>query len=223
MKKFITISILSFFLLTLVSVVVSEAAATASFNVSMGVGSTNKTEVTKLQNFLINQGLLKATPNGNFGPQTKKAVYAFQVNQNIKNPNGYVGPMTHAAINKIVESGATVAMNPSTVSIKSITSTGNNLGASALMSNSKTIRWETSNYPSNIGVNINLLKKTSDTPVTFSLIKTIVKDTVNDGEEKWIPKTEEINNNTYVEVTCSSSYQFTQGCTLVNTSPLKVQ
>ena len=55
----------------------SVSAQTGSFNVTLQYGSTNKTEVFKLQQFLYDNGYLKVSPTGNFLSLTQKAVADF--------------------------------------------------------------------------------------------------------------------------------------------------
>jgi hypothetical protein len=57
-------------------------------------------EVTELQNLLAAQGVFTATPNGNYGPQTKAAVMKFQAAHGISQL-GVVGPSTRSALNQI--------------------------------------------------------------------------------------------------------------------------
>jgi peptidoglycan hydrolase-like protein with peptidoglycan-binding domain len=57
-------------------------------------------EVSDLQYFLQDQGLLTAEPNGIFGPSTLRAVKYFQ-KKNGFITSGYVGPMTRAKIKEI--------------------------------------------------------------------------------------------------------------------------
>ena len=65
----------------------------------------NSVEVSKLQDFLIAQGLLTGPSNGYFGNQTLKAVYDFQIKNGIIGGDGTkVGPKTQAIINKIINS-----------------------------------------------------------------------------------------------------------------------
>lgn len=93
--------------------------------------------------------------------------------------------------------------------------------ASAVLSNAKTITWQTNNYPAGAKVNINLLRQISDSPRKFVVVRTIVTDTPNDGQETLIPKAGENSNDLYIEVTCSSTYQFKSGCK-VSSEVLKV-
>lgn len=61
---------------------------------------TSGADVKSLQLFLVKLGLLTATPNGTFGPQTLKAVKKFQSLHGIS-PTGYVGILTRAMIKSI--------------------------------------------------------------------------------------------------------------------------
>ena len=225
MKKIIVASILSFLFVALVSLPFGASAQAQTFNVSLGAGSSDHTEVIKLQQFLVSQGLLTIAPNGNYGPATQKAVLAFQTKQSIKSPNGYFGAMTRAAANKLNSAPSTVAVasNPAAVGIKSITNTSGNLAASALLagSRSKVITWNASGYPTGSGVDINLLKRTSESPIAYELVRKIYHDTPNDGKETWTPQTGEVTANSYIEVTCSSTYKYVSECKVVN-APLKV-
>ena len=65
---------------------------------TLQVGSENN-EVYVLQQILANEGFLDATPNGYFGRQTKYALQAFQVSNNIS-PTGVVGYQTREALNE---------------------------------------------------------------------------------------------------------------------------
>lgn len=58
-------------------------------------------DVLKLQTFLVKQGLLDEVVSGYFGPATKKAVIAFQEQNNISPASGYVGKATRAKIKEI--------------------------------------------------------------------------------------------------------------------------
>lgn len=104
---------------------------------------------------------------------------------------------------------APVVATVTSISIANVTSP-----ASAVLAGAKNITWQTSNYPSGVGVNINLLKKVSDSPREFVNVRTIAKDTPNDGQESWTPKTGETGDDLYIEITCSSTYQFNAGCKL---------
>ena len=76
----------------------------------------------------------------------------------------------------------------------------------------QTIRWTSSDYPAGVGVNINLLRQVSTDPSKFEFVKTIKKDTPNDGEEVWTPSASDTGNNLVIQVSCSSSFVFPEGC-----------
>ena len=78
----------------------------------------------------------------------------------------------------------------------------------------QTIRWTSSNYPAGKGVNINLLRQISSNPSKFEFVKTIKKDTSNDGQEVWTPSLGDTGDNLVIQVSCSSSTVFTDGCSL---------
>lgn len=70
----------------------------AVFTKNLALGSSGE-EVLNLQKLLVSLGLLKATPNGYYGPQTRLAVIAYQKQRNISQ-TGTVGPLTRAKLNE---------------------------------------------------------------------------------------------------------------------------
>ncbi len=70
---------------------------------NLQVGSQNS-QVYTLQQILASLGFLDATPNGYFGLQTKYAVQAFQMNNDIR-ATGTVGPATRNALNEVACGG----------------------------------------------------------------------------------------------------------------------
>jgi len=76
------------------------ASAQVVFTQDLGLGS-NGTEVTKLQERLLSEGLLASdvTATGYFGLLTEGAVKKFQELYSI-DTTGYVGPLTRAALNQ---------------------------------------------------------------------------------------------------------------------------
>lgn len=201
---------------------VAGAQSTPTFNVSLGSGSTQKEEVLKLQNFLHSLGYLKVQPTGIYLSLTAKAVADFQSAQGITPASGYFGPLTRAVANKILAGGtpsAAPSAPKSEIKIESIT---DELGtAAAVLSKGKTVKWKTTNYPTGAGVNINLLRKVSDSPLSFSLVRVISTSTADDGTETWIPQTGENTNDLFIEITCSSTFKFASGCQF-STGPVKI-
>jgi hypothetical protein len=62
------------------------------------------------------------------------------------------------------------------------------------------------------------LKKVSDSPISYTFVRKIATNTVNDGNEIWTPKAGETSKDLYIEVTCSSTGSIA-GCK-VSGSPL---
>lgn len=215
MKKIIIVSILS--LLLFIGLSLKVSAQTPQFNVSLNVGSKNTEEVIKLQDFLISNGFLNTEIKGNYLSLTKKAVVSFQKSQGIIQ-TGYFGPLTRAAANTFAVVQTSI---PATVSVKSVSNTRNNLTAALILSNTKLITWQSSGYPTDVGIDINLIRKVSDSPISYSLVRTIAKDTQNDGQENWTPQSNENGDNLYIEVVCSSTHSFKGGCQFSG-SPIKV-
>ena len=83
---------------------------------------------------------------------------------------------------------------------------------------SQTIRWTSSDYPAGVGVNINLLRQVSNNPSKFEFVKAIKKETPNDGQEVWTPVVGDNGNNLVIQVSCSSSFVFPEGCSSSNGS-----
>ena len=82
----------------------------------------------------------------------------------------------------------------------------------------QTIKWASSDYPVKAGVNINLLRQVSSNPNRFDFVKIIKKDAKNDGEEIWIPAIGDSGNNLVIQVSCSQSFVFPEGCSSANVS-----
>jgi len=74
------------------------------------------------------------------------------------------------------------------------------------------ITWETKNFPEGAFVNINLIKKVSDTPKSYEMVRQIGQYLVNDGEESWKPAKSDQGENLFIEVTCAGSGRFKEGC-----------
>ena len=92
-----------------------------------------------------------------------------------------------------------------------MTSRSNSAGV--ILALAHTIAWETGNYPSGVGVDINLLRMVSDSPATYVLSQKIAANTPNTGSYSWSSALGETGKNFYVEVTCASGgYEFSEGC-----------
>lgn len=75
--------------------------------------------------------------------------------------------------------------------------------ASAASNNARLIAWRSSGYPAGLGVNVNLLRRTSADPQQFVLVRAIAAGTENDGELLWIPEAGESGSDLFIEVTCA--------------------
>ena len=108
-----------------------------------------------------------------------------------------------------------------TTSVVDADASQNGVTAAAILAGAKTVNWQTSNYPSGVGVNINLVRKVSDSPKTFELVRVLSADTTNDGQETWVPQKGEKTDDLYIQVTCSTTYgEFNAGCSLAS-EPVK--
>lgn len=108
MKKIILVS-----LLALVSLLIIPLVANASLNTNLYYGLQKNSDVTQLQEFLIDKGFLPGSSTGNFFSLTLKAVKAYQASQNI-NQTGYVGTLTRTAINNELASNLSASNQEAT-------------------------------------------------------------------------------------------------------------
>ncbi len=191
-----------------------------TFNVSLGYNSKQRDEVLKLQNFLFDLGYLKVKPTGLYLSLTQKAVSDFQRAEGVVPASGYFGPLTRRAANdRVLSLGNN--FSEAEVAIYDVQTSSSNNTASVILSRSKTVTWRTSNYPTDAGVNINLIRKNSTYPQSFSFVRAIAKNSINDGVEVWMPLDGEDTGDLYIEVTCSDTYKYPSGCHLLG-APVKV-
>lgn len=105
-----TIKILGIALLCIFS---STYFTFASIDKNLKYGQRDN-EVTELQQFLIDKGLLKTTPSNFFGILTLKAIKNYQASLGIS-PTGFVGALTREKINKELETVVTNYVKPEKV------------------------------------------------------------------------------------------------------------
>ncbi|MEK7646733.1 MAG: hypothetical protein AAB381_03525 [Patescibacteria group bacterium] len=68
------------------------------------------------------------------------------------------------------------------------------------------IGWTSDKYtPATIAVNI--IRKVSDNPARYELVRTVTSATENDGSAVWVPAKADVGANTFVEVGCTVSAQ----------------
>ena len=166
-------------------------AENISFNTSLSYGMKNNADVVRLQQYLTAQGFYSGPVTGNYLTLTRSAVQKFQSANGLPS-TGYFGPLSRAKVN----SGANVAtftlMTPAS-------------GALLQENVPVVIRWESQNYSSQSPVNIVLMKKVSDNPNTYELVKTIVANTPNDGGEIWVPTKNEVGSAFKIQIGCGST------------------
>jgi peptidoglycan hydrolase-like protein with peptidoglycan-binding domain len=92
MKKVTILGVISMLMLGLVS------TSFASIDKNLKYGQRDL-EVTELQEFLIDKGLLKTTPSNFFGLLTLKAVKAYQTSVGVSS-TGFVGALTRKKLTK---------------------------------------------------------------------------------------------------------------------------
>lgn len=96
-----------------------------------------------------------------------------------------------------------VASTEATVAIKSV-ALADSLAAAGSRG-ARVITWETTGYPAGLGVNVNLIRKTSESPAAYELVRAIAVNEENDGQLIWTPQDGEEGSDLYIEITCSST------------------
>src|SRR3990167_6075773 len=84
-------------ILLLVGIFIIPTVSFASIDTNLKYGSRG-TEVTELQEFLIDKGFLTGQTTGNFFTLTRKAVISYQTSVGLPS-TGFVGPLTRTKIN----------------------------------------------------------------------------------------------------------------------------
>ena len=82
------------------------AASAADFESDLYFGLRNNPEVTKLQEFLRDQGIYSGPVTGGFFTLTRDAVKNFQKREGIEPSLGFFGPLTRARANQLLEQSA---------------------------------------------------------------------------------------------------------------------
>lgn len=68
----------------------------------------------------------------------------------------------------------------------------------------QTIRWTASNYSPET-VSIRLIRKVSDSPAQYEVVRTITENAKNDGKAVWVPASTDIGDNLYLEIGCANT------------------
>ena len=166
-----------------------SAFAAGHFNNYLGYGSSNS-DVKSLQQFLNAGGYFNGPETGNFLNMTESAVKAYQAAVGIPS-TGYVGPLTIAALNSAAASKASLAL---------VNAPSGTIDAGQ----TQTVTW-TSNGAAPATVNVNLIKKVSDNPARYVLVRTIAQNKSNNGSATWVPAATDTGSGLSVEVACTHS------------------
>jgi hypothetical protein len=68
------------------------------------------------------------------------------------------------------------------------------------------LKWQASKYPST-SVSLHLLKKVSNNPVSYELVRSISEKAPNSGTYKWTPTEKALGSGIIVEIACVNSNQ----------------
>lgn len=91
------------YLLVVIGLLLAVPVSAAEFETNLRYGARSP-EVTKLQEFLQDEGLYTGPLSGNFYSLTLKAVKTFQTREAISPASGYFGPLTRTRANAIIDS-----------------------------------------------------------------------------------------------------------------------
>ena len=84
--------------------------------------------------------------------------------------------------------------------------------ATVKTNSSQDILWSSENFPKDGLININLIKKTSDSPAEYTLVRALHTNIANTGTATWTPTRSEIGSDLMIEIGCSSSTEYPNGC-----------
>lgn len=164
------------------------AQAAPQFSHDLSRGMRNSAEVRSLQSFLKDKGYFSGEATGNYLNQTAAAVSAFQKANGIS-PTGTFGPLSRAAANGSAVSGPRAHMAFS-----------KHPHGSVEVGQTQTVAWTSdANAPSTVRVNI--IRKVSDNPARYELVRTVASKS-NNGTATWVPAKSDIGANVSVEIGC---------------------
>lgn len=78
------------------------------------------------------------------------------------------------------------------------------VAATFAVGQAQTVRWTSKNYSSPT-VTVNLIRKVSDNPSTYELVRTIAANTKNDGVATWVPLASDAGTALSLEIACAPS------------------
>jgi hypothetical protein len=79
-----------------------------------------------------------------------------------------------------------------------------NITSEIALGNTQNVTWN-SNDISSGRVTVNVIRKVSDNPATYSLVRTVAISTENDGSATWVPSNKDLGGNLYVEIGCTKT------------------
>ncbi len=79
-------------------------------------------------------------------------------------------------------------------------------GGTAEVGKLQGIAWTSRNYGSDT-IAVNIIRKISDNPSRYELVRTVSIATLNDGSAVWVPALTDVGSDIYVEVACAVSGQ----------------
>ena len=164
-----------------------SAFAAGQLNSYLHYGQSNS-DVKSLQQFLGQKGYFNGPQTGNFLNMTESAVKNYQTANDIPS-TGYVGPLTIASINSSSAPKSTLAF---------VNAPSGTIDAGQ----TQTVTW-TSNGAAPSGVSVNLIKKVSDNPAQYVLVRTVAANKSNDGSATWVPAATDVGTGLSVEVGCA--------------------
>ena len=83
----------------------------------------------------------------------------------------------------------------------------------------QSVIWDTSKYPGS-QVSVQVIRKVSDNPATYELVRSVSASTANDGSALWVPSEKDLGDNLFVEVGCQLSDTACRAS--ISSSPLAV-
>jgi len=72
------------------------------------------------------------------------------------------------------------------------------------LGNTQNVDWNSAGISSE-RVAVNVIRKVSDNPARYELVRTVATSTENDGSATWVPSDKDLGANLYVEIGCTAS------------------
>ena len=121
---------------------------------------------------------------------------------NNKNNSVIVGIISLIIVGAIVAGGMAVLHKPSGIS--TVSETANVLSAinvNVPLGDTQTVTWNPKDIISD-RVSIDVIRKVSDNPASYDLVRVVATSTENDGSATWVPSSLDVGANLYIEIGC---------------------